>query len=188
MQVKLLRVLEEKRIRPVGAEREIPVDVRVIAATNRNVEEAVAEGRFRQDLYYRLNVVQLHMPPLRERTEDIPALAEYFVRQLAQQLGVVAKKPDHTLFATLASYSWPGNVRELRNLIERWLILGNISDVSATNNVAPTPSNGDITLEAVEKQHILKILAEVDGNKTEAGRRLGISRKTLERKCAEWGV
>jgi len=188
MQVKLLRVLEEKRIRPVGAEREIPVDVRVIAATNRNVEEAVAEGRFRQDLYYRLNVVQLHMPPLRERTEDIPALAEYFVRQLAQQLGVVAKKPDHTLFATLASYSWPGNVRELRNLIERWLILGNISDVSATNNVAPTPSNGDVTLEAVEKQHILKILAEVDGNKTEAGRRLGISRKTLERKCAEWGV
>ena len=188
MPVKLVLLLEEKRIRPVGAEREIPVDVRVIAATNRNVEEAVQEGRFRQDLYYRLNVVQLHMPPLRERTEDIPALAEYFVRQLAQQLGVPAKKPDSALFASLTSYSWPGNVRELRNLIERWLILGNISDVTAANNTAVTTTNGDVTLEAVEKQHILKILAEVGGNKTEAGRRLGISRKTLERKCAEWGV
>lgn len=189
MQVKLLRVLEEKKIRPVGAEREIPVDVRVIAATNRNVEDAVREGRFRQDLYYRLNVVQIHMPPLRERIDDIPALAEYFVRQLSQQLGVAAKKPDSALFASLASYAWPGNVRELRNLIERWLILGNISDVTSSSTAsASVISNNDVTLEAVEKQHILKILAEVDGNKSEAGRRLGISRKTLERKCAEWGM
>lgn len=188
MQVKLLRVLEEKKIRPVGAEREIPVDVRVIAATNRNVEEAVREGRFRQDLYYRLNVVQLHMPPLRERVDDIPALATYFVRQLSQQLGVSAQEPDSPLLASMAAHSWPGNVRELRNLIERWLILGSISDLASGGNSTQSDGGGEVLLEAVEKQHILKILGEAAGNKTEAARRLGVSRKTLERKCAEWGV
>ena len=192
MQVKLLRVLEEKKIRPVGAEREIPVDVRVIAATNRNVEEAVREGRFRQDLYYRLNVVQLHMPPLRERADDIPALAAYFVRQLSQQLGVPGQPPDSALLASMASYSWPGNVRELRNLIERWLILGSIPDVASGSQAmhasTANDGDGDTSLEAVEKRHILKILTEAGANKTEAARRLGISRKTLERKCAEWGV
>ncbi len=186
MQVKLLRVLEEKKIRPVGAEREIPVDVRVIAATNRNVEEEVREGRFRQDLYYRLNVVQIHMPPLRERIDDIPALSAYFVRQLAQQLGVPPHAPDATLLQSMTSYPWPGNVRELRNLIERWLILGTMSDIAAGKQ--EQIAGGDMTLEAVEKRHILKVLDEAGGNKTEAGRRLGISRKTLERKCAEWGV
>ena len=186
MQVKLLRVLEEKKIRPVGAEREIPVDVRVIAATNRNVEEEVREGRFRQDLYYRLNVVQIHMPSLRERIDDIPALSSYFVRLLAQQLGVPPHAPDATLLQAMSSYTWPGNVRELRNLIERWLILGTMSDIASGK--PEQFASSDITLEAVEKQHILKVLAEAGGNKTEAGRRLGISRKTLERKCAEWGV
>ncbi len=185
-------MLEEKKIRPVGAEREIPVDVRVIAATNRNVEEAVRDGRFRQDLYYRLNVVQLHMPPLRERADDIPALAAYFVRQLSQQLGVPGQPPDSALLASMASYSWPGNVRELRNLIERWLILGSIPDVASGSQAMHAGSaddgDGDTSLEAVEKRHILKILAEAGANKTEAARRLGISRKTLERKCAEWGV
>lgn len=188
MQVKLLRVLEEKKIRPVGAEREIPVDVRVIAATNRNVEEAVAQGRFREDLYYRLNVVQLHMPPLRDRIEDIPALAGNFVRQLSQQLGVPPHELDAKLLASMASYTWPGNVRELRNLVERWLILGNIPDVVFGNKSAPAIADDEDSLQAVEKRHILKVLADSGGNKTEAGRRLGISRKTLERKCAEWGV
>ncbi len=190
MQVKLLRVLEEKKIRPVGAEREIPVDVRVIAATNRNVEEEVRDGRFRQDLYYRLNVVQIHMPPLRERIDDIPALSAYFVRQLAQQLGVPPHAPDATLLKAMGSYAWPGNVRELRNLIERWLILGTMSDIAAgqQRKIEEQITGGDMTLEAVEKRHILKVLDEAGGNKTEAGRRLGISRKTLERKCAEWGV
>ncbi|HWT71120.1 MAG TPA: sigma-54 dependent transcriptional regulator, partial [Oxalicibacterium sp.] len=191
MQVKLLRALEEKKIRPVGAEREIPVDVRVIAATNRNVEEAVAEGRFRQDLYYRLNVVQLQMPPLRERRDDIPALVDHFVRQLSQQLGLPPQKPDSRLLATMAAYSWPGNVRELRNLVERWLILGHIPDADFEMKPmtgAPAGNDEEVTLDAIEKQHILKVLAETGGNKTEAGRRLGVSRKTLERKCAEWGV
>lgn len=188
MQVKLLRVLEEKKIRPVGAEREIPVDVRVIAATNRNVEEAVQQGKFREDLYYRLNVVQVHMPPLRERCEDIPALAANFVRQLSQQLGVVPPVLDATLLASMATHSWPGNVRELRNLIERWLILGSIPQTDFDNKKTQDHIDGTATLEAIEKQHILKILAEAGGNKTEASRRLGVSRKTLERKCAEWEV
>ncbi len=189
LQVKLLRVLEERKIRPVGAEREIPVDVRVIAATNRNVEIAVQEGRFREDLYYRLNVVQLHMPPLRERIDDVPALASYFVRQLSQQLGVPPQELDSTLLASMASHDWPGNVRELRNAIERWLILGSLPhNASAKLPTQSDASNGDESLEAIEKQHMLKILAETGGNKTEAARRLGVSRKTLERKCAEWGV
>ncbi|NMM26199.1 MAG: sigma-54-dependent Fis family transcriptional regulator [Glaciimonas sp.] len=188
MQVKLLRVLEEKKIRPVGAEREIPVDVRVIAATNRNVEEAVAQGRLREDLYYRLNVVQVHMPSLRERIEDIPALAGNFVRQLSQQLGVPPQELDSALLASMSSYSWPGNVRELRNLIERWLILGSIPNVGFGSKPAPILYGSDVTLDAIEKQHILKILAEAGGNKTEAARRLDIARKTLERKCAAWGI
>lgn len=186
LQVKLLRVLEERKIRPVGAEREIPVDVRVIAATNRNVEEAVREGSFRQDLYYRLNVVQLHMPPLRERIDDIPALAQYFVKQLSQQLGVPPQELDSTLLSAMAAYNWPGNIRELRNTIERWLILGSIPHL--VSEPVLTQSEGDESLLAIEKQHMLKILAETSGNKTEAARRLGVSRKTLERKCAEWGV
>ena len=184
MQVKLLRVLEERRIRPVGAEREIPVDVRVIAATNRNLETAIADGSFRADLYYRLNVVELNMPPLRERREDIPALVENFVRQLAPQLGVPPQQPDAALLTSMQAYSWPGNVRELRNLVERWLILGSIPAMQDQNTVA----DNDISLEAIEKRHILKVLAESDHNKSEAARRLGVSRKTLERKCAEWGV
>jgi len=202
MQVKLLRALEEKKIRPVGAEREIPVDVRVIAATNRNVEEAVAQGRFRQDLYYRLNVVQLKMPPLRERREDIPALVQHFVRQLSQQHGLPPQEPDAALLAAMAAYDWPGNVRELRNLVERWLILGHIPDAdfraapaaapavvaTAATTVTSTQAEEEVRLDAIEKQHILKVLAESGGNKTEAARRLGVSRKTLERKCAEWGA
>lgn len=188
MQVKLLRALEEKKIRPVGADREIPVDVRVIAATNRNVEEEVAQGRFREDLYYRLNVVQVQMPPLRDRIDDIPALAASFVRQLSQQLGVPPHPLDENVLQSMAAYSWPGNVRELRNLVERWLILGNLPDAVFDSRASTASMEDETSLEAVEKQHILKILGESGGNKTEASRRLGVSRKTLERKCAEWGV
>ena len=188
MQAKLLRVLEDRKIRPVGAEREIPVDVRVVAATNRDLQAAVQAGTFREDLYYRLNVVQLHMPALRERADDIPALALHFLRQLSTQLGIPAPVPDDEELAALRQHAWPGNVRELRNVIERWLILGNFPFVYfATSTVSDSPPS-ELTLEALEKQHILKVLESVDGNKSEAARRLGVSRKTLERKCAEWGV
>lgn len=188
MQAKLLRVLEDRKIRPVGAEREIPVDVRVVAATNRDLQAAVQAGLFRQDLYYRLNVVQVHMPALRERADDIPALTMHFMRQISAQLGVPMQTPGEEELATLRQHPWPGNVRELRNVIERWLILGNFPFVYfATSAVTDSPPS-EMTLEALEKQHILKVLAAVDGNKSEAARRLGVSRKTLERKCAEWGV
>ena len=188
LQAKLLRVLEDRRIRPVGAEREIPVDVRVVAATNRDLQAAVQAGAFRQDLYYRLNVVQLHMPALRERTDDIPQLARHFLRQLSAQLGVPAPTLGEEELDTLCHYAWPGNVRELRNVMERWLILGKFPYVYfATSHMVDEPPS-EITLEALEKQHILKALASVDGNKSEAARRLGVSRKTLERKCTEWGV
>ncbi|HTH94002.1 MAG TPA: sigma-54 dependent transcriptional regulator [Rhodocyclaceae bacterium] len=188
LQAKLLRVLEDRKIRPVGAEREIPVDVRIVAATNRDLQAAVQAGTFRQDLYYRLNVVQLNMPALRERADDIPALVRHFLRQLSTQLGVLAPTPGEEELTTLRQHPWPGNVRELRNVMERWLILGNFPFVYfATSTVTDSPPS-ELTLESLEKQHILKVLTSVNGNKSEAARRLGVSRKTLERKCTEWGV
>ncbi|MCB4360313.1 sigma-54-dependent transcriptional regulator [Quatrionicoccus australiensis] len=187
-QAKLLRVLEEKRIRPVGSEQEIAVDVRVIAATNRDLKLEVGEQRFRQDLYYRLQVFEVMLPPLRERPEDIPLLFDHFVAQLAPSLGVPPLHLDARTLARLADYDWPGNVRELRNLIERSLILGWF-DIGHEPEVAPAAfSCADETLEAVEKSHILAVLAACDGNKSEASRRLGISRKTMDRKCQAWGV
>ncbi|TXF12478.1 sigma-54-dependent transcriptional regulator [Pelomicrobium methylotrophicum] len=192
MQTKLLRVLEEKKIRPVGSEREIPVDVRIVAATNRNLAPEVAAGRFRQDLFYRLDVVNITIPPLRERPEDIPVLARHFMEELSARLGVprVPLTPD--IVEALVRYPWPGNARELRNLVERSLILGRVplenlqaADRSRVWKGAPAPA---VALEEVEKQHILSVLREVQGNKSEAARRLGISRKTLERKCALWKV
>jgi len=195
MQAKLLRALSEMRIRPVGSEREVPVDVRIVAATNRNLAAEVGAGRFRQDLYYRLDVVNLTLPPLRDRPDDIPVLAQHFIDQLSARFGVppIALGPD--VLARLTGYAWPGNARELRNLIERALILGYVpieqlpaASVIEAGDEAAAPITGAATLEQVEKQHILAVLTQVSGNKSEAARRLGVSRKTLERKCALWGV
>ena len=186
-QAKLLRVLEERRIRPVGSEQEIPVDVRVVAATNRDLKEDVARGRFRQDLYYRLQVVELDLPPLRERPEDIPLLARHFIATMAQTLKVPALELTPRVLARLSAYDWPGNVRELRNLIERSLILGWFDLGNEADGAGEAASDCGDTLEAVEKRHILATLEACQGNKSEAARRLGISRKTLERKCTAWG-
>jgi DNA-binding NtrC family response regulator len=189
MQTKLLRVLEEKKIRPVGSEREIPVDVRIVAATNRNLAPEVAAGRFRQDLFYRLDVVNILIPPLRERPEDIPVLARRFMEELSARLGVPRVPLIPEVLEALVRYPWPGNARELRNLVERSLILGRVpleslpAAVPAGREHAPACV---LPLEEVEKQHILSVLRAVSGNKSEAARRLGISRKTLERKCALW--
>lgn len=206
LQAKLLRVLEERKVRQVGSEQEVPVDVRMVAATNRDLAAEVAAGRFRQDLYYRLQVVELFMPPLRQRLEDLPDLVQYFVRQLAPKLGVPPLPRDEGALARLSRYDWPGNVRELKNLIERSLILGYYADDFAvavghfepvnSEALAPQPSSSaapafkssEESLEAVERRHILAVLADCKGNKTEAARRLDISRKTLERKCAAWGL
>ncbi len=191
MQTKLLRVLEEKKIRPVGSEREIPVDVRIVAATNRNLAPEVAAGRFRQDLFYRLDVVNILIPPLRERPEDIPVLARRFMEELSGRLSVPRVPLTPEVLEALVRYPWPGNARELRNLVERSLILGRVplENLPAAVSVAQEHAPASVLpLEEVEKQHILNVLRAVSGNKSEAARRLGISRKTLERKCALWKV
>ena len=189
-QAKLLRALEERRIRPVGSEQEVDVDVRVIAASNRDLKAEVAGQRFRQDLYYRLQVLEVTLPPLRERPDDIAPLVAHFMAQLAPGLGVPPLLLDARTLARMDDYDWPGNVRELRNLVERSLILGwfDIGPEPESNGPAATVASLDETLEAVEKRHILAVLAACDGNKSEASRRLGISRKTMDRKCQAWGL
>ena len=193
IQTKLLRVVEDRRIRPVGSNREVPVDVRIIAATNRDLGRAVAEGRFREDLFYRLDVVAMTLPPLRERPGDIAMLARHFVLQLAPHLGVEALPLTADVARALAEYPWPGNARELRNFIERSLILGHypleaLAIADAASDLDGDAAGSPDSLAEVEKRHMLTVLEASGGNKTEAARRLGISRKTLERKCALWGI
>ncbi|NMG35144.1 response regulator [Azoarcus sp. TTM-91] len=197
LQSRLLRVLEERRVRPVGAETEVPVDVRVLAATNRNLRAEVEAGRFREDLFYRLEVITLTVPPLRERAEDIPELGAAFMRQLSMQLGVPPLPVEPEVSARLMAYPWPGNVRELRNFVERSLLFGEFPLDSLGGSVAgrsdagaptPDPAASSLLLDEVEKRHILAVLEQCGGNKTRAAELLGVSRKTLERKCAEWAV
>jgi DNA-binding NtrC family response regulator len=193
LQATLLRVLDDRRVRPLGGEQEIPVDVRIIAATNRRLSDEVAAGRFRADLYYRLQVVEINLPPLRAHKEDIAELVAHFIDTLSPQLGVPPIEVTADELVYLQQYDWPGNVRELRNLIERSLILGALN-VSAlyqglsrmeTRRAALPPATTD--LHALEKQHILAVLEGVRGDKTQAAKLLGISRRTLERRVAEWG-
>ncbi|MCO6180291.1 sigma-54 dependent transcriptional regulator [Ciceribacter sp. RN22] len=185
-QSKLLRAIEDRRIRPVGAEREVPVDLRLIFATNADLEAQVKQGNFRADLFYRINVMQLFLPPLRERDGDVLELARLFMDKLSLQLGMPPVTIDADVTAALLHYRWPGNVRELRNLIERSLILGAFpEDFRGHRSPAAFAA---LTLEDVERRHILAVLHEVGGNRDEAARRLGISRKTIDRKCAAWNV
>lgn len=191
MQTKLLRVIEERMIRPVGSSREIPVDIRIIAATNRNLSDEVKAGRFRADLFYRLDVVNIRIPTLAERREDVLPLTRHFLAQLQVQLGVPSIHLDSETVSQLQRYDWPGNVRELKNLVERSLILGYFPlDLLPPAPLVPDTMQAasDVALEEVEKRHILDVLAACGGNKSEAARRLGISRKTMERKCTAWGV
>ena len=196
MQSHLLRVLEEQTVRAVGSNREIPLDVRIVAATNKDLKEQVNKKAFREDLYYRLNVLAIRMPSLRERMEDIPLLAKHFISTLSKQLGIELPSYDDSELNRLQEYDWPGNVRELKNVIERSLLLdtppgqcipGMISDNHAKAGesfASKKPVNNK--LEHIEKQHILKVLDEESGNKSAAARVLGISRKTLERKVNLW--
>ncbi len=193
LQATLLRVLEDRHIRPVGSEQQIAVDVRIIAASNRKLADEVGVGRFRKDLYYRLQVVEINLPPLRSHKEDIPELVEHFIATLAPQLGVppIEVTPDEIGY--LQQYDWPGNVRELRNLIERSLILGalNVSalyqGLSRMADARPRLAPATTDLQAMGKQHMLAVLDSVGGDKTRAAQLLGISRRTLERRVAEWG-
>ncbi len=187
MQGTLLRVIEDNRIRPYGSEREIPLNLRFLFATNADLEKAVAEGRFRKDLYHRINVLTVDMPPLRDRVGDIAELAELFNGSIARQLGVTPLTISEDVVRNLARYGWPGNVRELRNLIERSLILGEFPPEFAGGTEPATDEPAE-SLQAMERRHILAILAACGGNRAEAARRLGVSRKTIDRKCAQWHV
>ncbi|MBP2239112.1 DNA-binding NtrC family response regulator [Sinorhizobium kostiense] len=184
-QSKLLRVLEDRKVRPVGSEREVPVDLRFVFATNAELEKAVQAGRFRADLFYRINVMQIHLPPLKEREDDALELADLFMAKLARQLGMPAVAIGPQTRQALAAYDWPGNVRELRNLVERTLILGRFPD-GFGYSISPQANSGDMTLAEFERRHILGVLASCSGQREEAARRLGISRKTVDRKLASW--
>ncbi|WP_301020230.1 sigma-54 dependent transcriptional regulator [Rhodoferax sp.] len=191
MQAALLRALEDLQIRPVGSNQLIQVNVRIMAATNRVLQDEVAAGRFRKDLYFRLQVVEMHLLPLRDRKQDIADLAAHFMAQLVPRLGLkpLTLSPEH--MAYLMQYPWPGNARELRNLIERSLILGELN-VSALYDMsapcAPSSSPAPTDLHTLEKQHIQAVLDSVQGDKTRAAELLGISRRTLERRSAEWAT
>lgn len=213
MQASLLRVLEQRTIRPVGSEKEISIDVRVVAATNRNLQEEVNQGNFRSDLYYRLNVLKIEVCPLRERKSDLFELIPFFSNMLTRELGMPAPKWAHEDMEAMSEYDWPGNIRELKNLIERCILLGKppahhwreVNGSHALPNVSMTVSHtaelptlkesneflGDgypnsWTLKEVEKAHIQQVVTLHDGNKSAAARDLGVARKTLERKYKEW--
>lgn len=186
MQSKLLRVLEDKRVRPVGSEREIPIDVRFAFATNANLLASVEAGTFRADLYYRINIMEIRMPRLHERGDDVLELAELFMRELAPQLGLQPVPIDNRVKAYLTHYDWPGNIRELRNLIERALILGRFPTM--LERAEEHTGTQRKALAEVERQHILSVLRETGGDREEAARQLGISRKTIDRKCASWNA
>ncbi len=202
LQATLLRVLETKRLRPVGSEQEVAIDVRVVAASNRPLRAEVDAGRFRADLYWRLQVVEITLPPLAAHKEDIPELVAHFIATLAPRLGVEPIEISAEEMRYLQQYAWPGNVRELRNLIERSLIVGalNVSalyqSLQRSERAAAVSPRSPITeavsgvtdLHTLEKRHILAVLDSVDGDKTRAAQLLGISRRTLERRCAEWAV
>ncbi len=188
MQSKLLRALEERTVRPVGAEREVEIDTRVICASNRDISKLVVEGTFRRDLFYRVNVINIHIPPLRERKEDLLDLVPYLSKSTADELNIEPMEFSAAELAELQGHPWSGNVRELRNVIERALLLGKLPD-DALSDACPQPESpwpSHLTLAELEKQHILKVLNDVRGNKSEAARRLDVSRKTLERKLKVW--
>jgi DNA-binding NtrC family response regulator len=197
LQAKLLRFLEEGIIEPVGSNHRIAVDVRVISSTNRDLQAAIREGKFRQDLFYRLNVFHIQMPPLRGRREDIPALADAFLREFAQELGKgrLVLTPDAGL--ALQEYSWPGNVRELRNLMERAAVVSSGPELTKQQvrsllpaDSEPIPADFDLerAVSEVERKTILRALAAVDDNKVAAAALLGIGERTLWSKLKKHGM
>ncbi len=197
VQIKLLRVLEDKTFERVGGEETIEVDVRVIAATNRDLKSAIENGEFREDLYYRLNVVNIHIPPLRERKEDIPLLMASFIKEFSEENGKNIEAIEPKARMILYNYSWPGNVRELRNCIESAVVMSK-SNIITVDDLPPhinTESDQEFvristgsTLADIERDVIRATLAQHNGNKTRAAEVLGIGRKTLHRKLQEYGL
>jgi two-component system response regulator HydG len=201
LQPKLLRALEERRVRPVGSDREVAFDVRVIAATYQDLEEAVEEGRCRKDLFYRLNVIPVHMPPLRARGTDVLLVAQHFVRQFAGRFAKPVTGISDSAAKKLLAYNWPGNVREVRNAMERAVALTRfelltvddlpekIRDCQSSQLVIAGNDPTDLlSLDEMERRYILHVLKSVGGNRTLAARILGIARRTLYRKLESPGV
>lgn len=199
LQAKLLRVLQEKEVERVGGNVPIPIDVRVIASTHRDLKKLVAEGKFREDLYYRLDVVSLHIPPLRERLSDLPLLVHKLLEQLMESTGRVVKEIQPDVWQALQAYSWPGNVRELRNVLERGLHFMDEGTLRAKHLLLPDQdrkqvagSQGERTLkgmlERAEREAIAGMLAMTGGNRLEAAKRLGISKSSLYAKLDKYGL
>ena len=198
MQVKLLRVLEERAFERVGGQKTIEVDVRLIAATNKDLKKQVAGGKFRDDLFYRLSVVTIGLPPLRERRDDIPLLVSAFLQQCSEDnnKNVTELTPD--AMNVLMAYDWPGNVRELRNAIEQMIVLSRSEKLSLRDVPAGIRGGADLTkisvvrngmtVEEAEKELIVKALKELNGNRTRAAEKIGMSRRTLHRKLKRYGL
>jgi DNA-binding NtrC family response regulator len=200
LQAKLLRVIEDKEVRPLGTNQSEKVDARLVSACNRDPELLVQEGRFRQDLYYRLNVIRMDLPPLRERVDDIPILIEHFMRKFSEQSQRKLDGIEPEALAALTNYHWPGNIRELEHTIERAVLLGKESRiglqdfppslVARNDNVLPLADAlaKSYTLRDLEKEYIMRVMEIVGGNKTEAAKTLGVDRTTLYRKLEEYKV
>jgi len=197
VQIKLLRVLQEKKFERVGGEETLEVDVRILSATNRNLKEEISNGKFREDLYYRLNVVNIHIPPLRERKEDIPLLIAHFLKEIAKENNKKIEGIDVRARDALYNYSWPGNVRELRNSIESAVVMSK-RNIIALDDLPPfvrndssrdyIKLNSGISLAEAEKEIIQFTLQKEGRNKTKTAEILGIGRKTLHRKIQEYGL
>jgi two-component system response regulator HydG len=199
LQPKLLRALQEKRIRPVGSDHEVSFDVRVVAATHGNLQQAVRSGDFRADLFFRLNVISIHVPPLCERREDIPLLAHHFLQEFARRDGKRLDGFAPDVEEHLLRHDWPGNVRELRNTIEGAVTMARgplvtLDDLPSRLREGPAdalassePPGELLPLAEVERRHVLAILDAVGGNKSEAARILGIDRKTLQARLQRYG-
>ena len=195
-QIALLRTLESRKVRRLGDAVERPVDFRLVAATNRNLAKMVAEGSFREDLFYRLNVIDLKTPALKDHKEDIPLLVERFMKEFAEKNGSEATEIDSDAIKALEEYPWPGNVRQLRNVVEKMCVLssgGKLTRADVPSEIleppaSPVAASTARTLEETEKAKILSVLEASGGNKTKAAETLGISRRTLHRKLNEWGM
>ena len=198
LQTKLLRVLEDKEVRPLGANQGEKVDTRVLSASNRNLEELVRSDKFRQDLYYRLNVIRIELPPLRHRGDDVPLLVRHFVEKFAAGAKHQVDGIDADALAALKNYDWPGNIRELEHMIERAVLLGKGSRIGLQDLPANVVGDGEssvvlaqaltrqLTLRDLEREYVAKVLDATNGNKTEAAKILGVDRTTLYRKLEEY--
>jgi len=196
LQAKLLRVIEEREVRPLGDTNSYPIDVRIISTSNRDIASLIQQGRFREDLYYRLKVIDIEMPPLRERKEDIPILVQHFIHKFSKELKKAVSSVSEDALKILLNYFWPGNVRELENIIQRAITLSQHEVILPDDLPASIIQKTDeklfekameekFTLDQLEKEYVKRVLIETGGNKSKAAERLGLDRKTLYRKLEE---